>query len=105
MKGQPKAEMPLNFRQFSKFAMISVPVIFFAIGSHLLYDAYKIFKHQQLCIEVQNLLQQANILSDANSLSHNQTIIDEVHDILEMDDKAQMQKQLHTFITKHQRQA
>ena len=68
LKGQYRAEMPSDFRRFGKVALISIPVIFFAIGSHLLYDAYKIFKHQQLCIEVQELLQQADILSDSKSL-------------------------------------
>ena len=37
----------LSFNKFLKIGMITVPVVMFAAGSHLLYEAFFIFKIQQ----------------------------------------------------------
>lgn len=55
--------MPISLKRFQKYFMITMPMIFFAAGSHCLYDSYCIFKTHQQQKEIGDLLDQTGIFA------------------------------------------
>ena len=78
--------------------MISIPVVFFMIGTHCLFDAYSIFKTNQKQNELASLIHQMGIFHDRRSYQEKKTIAQELNEILE---KENSQPELVEFMKKY----